>query len=59
GQRILVTSFGSGAGSDSFCLRVLRTPNHNGAVKTRDYVTRRKAIDYAQYTRLKGYYKLN
>lgn len=59
GERILVTSFGSGAGSDSFCLRVLRKPEHNGAVKTRDYVARRKVIDYAQYTRMKGYYKLN
>ncbi len=59
GDRILMTSFGSGAGSDSFCIRVKQTVNHNGARTTRDYVTRRKVIDYAEYTRMKGYYKLD
>lgn len=59
GDRILMTSFGSGAGSDSFCLRIKQGANHNGAITTQDYVKRRKVIDYAQYTRMKGYFKMN
>lgn len=59
GERILVTSFGSGAGSDAFALRMLRPSDHRGAATTQTYVQRRKVIDYAMYTRLKGYYKLN
>lgn len=59
GQRILVTSFGSGAGSDAFALRMLRPSEAKGANTTQAYIQRRKVIDYAMYTRLKGYYKLN
>ena len=59
GERILVTSFGSGAGSDAFAIRMLRASEARGAVTTRAYIERRKVIDYAMYTRLKGYYKLN
>jgi len=59
GERILVTSFGSGAGSDAFSIRMLRASEPRGAISTRTYVERRKVIDYAMYTRLKGYYKLN
>ncbi len=55
GQRILMVSYGSGAGSDAFDLLVtdrivdaqLRAP------KTRDYIRRRTQIDYAQYVRLR------
>jgi hydroxymethylglutaryl-CoA synthase len=58
GDRIMVVSFGSGAGSDAFALKVRRAPAHNGAVTTAQYVARRTQIGYAEYTKLKGYYKL-
>jgi hydroxymethylglutaryl-CoA synthase len=53
GQRILMCSFGSGAGSDAFSWVVTehlpeRRPR---APSTRWYVARRKVIDYALYTR--------
>jgi hydroxymethylglutaryl-CoA synthase len=59
GDRVLMVSFGSGAGSDAFALRVLRKPDHAGAVTTQQYVARRRQVNYAEYTRLKGYYKLS
>jgi hydroxymethylglutaryl-CoA synthase len=63
GERILLTSFGSGAGSDSFCLtvteRIVEARKDPGVMTTQDYVKRRTQIDYAQYTRMKGNYKLN
>ncbi len=51
GERILMTSFGSGAGSDSFSIivtdRILET---KGKVPTtRDYIDKKKYIDYATY----------
>ncbi len=56
GDRVLVVSFGSGAGSDAFSLRV--TPRlverRTAAPRTRDYITRRKEIDYAIYVRYRG-----
>lgn len=56
GDRILMVSFGSGAGSDAFSLRV--TPQieerRNLAPKTADYIARRTAIDYATYVRYRG-----
>jgi hydroxymethylglutaryl-CoA synthase len=59
GDRILMASFGSGAGSDAFCLRVKAgTPKVN-VPTTQEYVKRRKQVSYAEYTRLKGNYKLN
>lgn len=56
GDRILLVSFGSGAGSDAFGLRVTdRLPERQGrAPRTRDYIARRTQIDYAMYTRLRG-----
>lgn len=53
GDRILVVSFGSGAGSDAFSLRVTDkiTERRNGAPTTRQYIARRVAIDYATYAR--------
>ncbi|MFQ5409052.1 MAG: hydroxymethylglutaryl-CoA synthase [Anaerolineales bacterium] len=56
GDMILVVSFGSGAGSDAFQLRVTdRIKDGQGeAPRTRDYVARRKEIDYATYTRYRG-----
>jgi hydroxymethylglutaryl-CoA synthase len=55
GDRVLEVSFGSGAGSDAFSLRVTDriTDRQNRAPKTRDYVNRRTPIDYATYTRFR------
>ncbi len=56
GDRLLVVSFGSGAGSDAFALRVTDHIVHRRdlAPKTRDYIARRVEIDYAMYARLRG-----
>jgi hydroxymethylglutaryl-CoA synthase len=56
GDRILLVSFGSGAGSDAFALRVTDaiTERQSRAPKTRDYIARRTVIDYATYARLRG-----
>ena len=59
GDRILLVSFGSGAGSDAFCLRVTAKRQSPNIPTTRDYVKRRTVIDYATYSRFKGNYKLN
>ncbi len=55
GNRILLVSFGSGAGSDAFGLRVTDhiRERQARAPKTRDYIARRKPIDYALYARLR------
>lgn len=55
GQRILVVSYGSGAGSDAFDLRVTDriTEAQSRAPTTRDYIRRRTPIDYAQYVRMR------
>ncbi len=55
GNRILLVSFGSGAGSDAFGLRVTEQvrERQGRAPKTRDYIARRKPIDYAIYARLR------
>jgi len=55
GDRILVVSFGSGAGSDAFSLRVTERvlERRNLALRTRDYIARRKEIDYATYSRFR------
>jgi hydroxymethylglutaryl-CoA synthase len=56
GERILVVSFGSGAGSDAFSL--VTTERLSGrsslAPTTQAYVSRRTEIDYATYTRYRG-----
>lgn len=56
GDRILMISYGSGAGSDAFDLlvtdRVLEVRDR--APKTRDYISRRTVIDYATYCRYRG-----
>jgi hydroxymethylglutaryl-CoA synthase len=56
GDRILVVSYGSGAGSDAFDLRVtdLIEERKDRATKTRDYIARRTEIDYAVYTRFRN-----
>ena len=55
GDRILMVSYGSGAGSDAFDLRVTerisRKPQH--VYSTADYIARRRTIDYATYVRFR------
>jgi hydroxymethylglutaryl-CoA synthase len=53
GERILLVSFGSGAGSDAFSLVATeRLPQRRSlAPRTADYIARRKVIDYATYAR--------
>jgi hydroxymethylglutaryl-CoA synthase len=54
-QRILVVSYGSGAGSDAFDLRVTEriVAAQRRAPTTREYIQRRTQIDYAQYVRFR------
>lgn len=56
GDRILMVSFGSGAGSDAFdILATEKLPERRDlATKTSDYVARRTEIDYATYVRYRG-----
>jgi hydroxymethylglutaryl-CoA synthase len=56
GDRILVVSFGSGAGSDAFALRVTDAieERRDRAPRTADYIARRTQIDYAAYVRYRG-----
>jgi hydroxymethylglutaryl-CoA synthase len=56
GDRILVVSFGSGAGSDAFDIVVTdKLPAHvDLATKTLEYIARRTEIDYATYARYRG-----
>ena len=53
GDRVLLVSFGSGAGSDAFSLRVTDKIEEcrDRAPRTEAYVARRKAIDYGTYVR--------
>ncbi len=56
GDRILMVSFGSGAGSDAFTLTVTdQLKERRGlAHSTQDYIRRRTEIDYATYVRYRG-----
>ena len=53
GDRVLLVSYGSGAGSDAVSLRITDTivERQQRAPLTRDYVARRVEIDYATYAR--------
>ena len=53
GERVLLTSYGSGAGSDALSLRVTEAvlERRQRAPLTRDYIARRVEIDYATYVR--------
>lgn len=53
GDRILMVSYGSGAGSDAFDLRVTEriTRKPQNRYCTADYIARRTLIDYATYVR--------
>ena len=56
GDRILMVSFGSGAGSDAFDMTVTQAirERQGRAPSTQDYIARRTQIDYATYARLRG-----
>lgn len=56
GDRILMVSFGSGAGSDAFGIRVSDkiTDRQQKAITTERYIARRTEIDYAEYARIRG-----
>jgi hydroxymethylglutaryl-CoA synthase len=56
GDRILMVSFGSGAGSDAFSLVVTDAllERRGRALRTQDYISRRTEINYATYTRMRG-----
>ncbi len=53
GQRVLLASYGSGAGSDAISLRMTEAivERQQRAPKTLDYIARRVEIDYATYVR--------
>jgi hydroxymethylglutaryl-CoA synthase len=55
-QRILLVSYGSGAGSDAMVLQTtaLLPVRRELAPKTADYIARRTEIDYATYARYHG-----
>jgi hydroxymethylglutaryl-CoA synthase len=55
GQRILMVSYGSGAGADAFDLVVAPrlAERQHAAPTTRDYIARRVPVDYAQYVRMR------
>jgi hydroxymethylglutaryl-CoA synthase len=56
GDRILMVSYGSGAGSDAFDLIVTDkiVAKRHLAPTTQEYIQRRTEIDYATYTRYRG-----
>lgn len=61
GDRLLLVSFGSGAGSDAFSFVVTDaiTARQNRAPRTRTYIERRKPIDYALYARYRRKLRMN
>ncbi len=60
GQRILLTSFGSGAGSDSFALTVKECIEEKRGLAPllQAYVEKKSYIDYANYVRLRKKLKM-
>jgi hydroxymethylglutaryl-CoA synthase len=56
GDRILMVSYGSGAGSDAFDLVVTKhiEAKRHLATRTHEYIQRRTLIDYGLYTRYRG-----
>lgn len=56
GERILVTSYGSGAGSDAFIFTTqpALVERRVAAPSTQAYINRRTEIDYATYARYRG-----
>ncbi|HPL69316.1 MAG: hydroxymethylglutaryl-CoA synthase [Anaerolineaceae bacterium] len=56
GDRILMTTYGSGAGSDAFVITTQEAllERRNAAPSTQTYIARRTQIDYATYARMRG-----
>lgn len=55
GEKIILTSFGSGAGSDSFLFKVTNNIKKLKNTKTtRQYIEENEYIDYAKYCKLTG-----
>lgn len=56
GDRVLMVSFGSGAGSDAMAFTVTAAieERRERAPHTQDYIARRTPIDYATYARYRG-----
>jgi hydroxymethylglutaryl-CoA synthase len=56
GDRVLLVSYGSGAGSDAFSLLVTEAivARQGQAPMTQDYIARRKEVDYGIYARFVG-----
>lgn len=61
GDRILMVSYGSGAGSDAFDLTVTDKvlEARDRATRTETYISRRTEIDYATYTRFRDKIKMS
>jgi hydroxymethylglutaryl-CoA synthase len=61
GDRILMVSYGSGAGSDAFDIRVTDKIDaaRNRAITTEAYISRRTEIDYATYSRFRDKLKMS
>ncbi len=56
GERVLLTSFGSGAGADAFSFLVTDRieERRDKAMKTADYINRKTYVDYALYAKMRG-----
>ncbi|NDJ76533.1 MAG: hydroxymethylglutaryl-CoA synthase [Chloroflexi bacterium] len=56
GDRVLMVSYGSGAGSDAFDFTVQEPilARRDNAPSTQDYIARRTEVDYALYTRFRS-----
>jgi hydroxymethylglutaryl-CoA synthase len=56
GDRVLLVSYGSGAGSDAFSLRATEVvlERQKRAPLTQDYIARHKEVDYGTYVRFVG-----
>ncbi len=60
GERVLVTSFGSGAGSDAFSFMVTDKilERRDKAPKTESYIAKKTYVDYGTYAKLRGKLKV-
>ncbi|MFH1294825.1 MAG: hydroxymethylglutaryl-CoA synthase, partial [Candidatus Aenigmatarchaeota archaeon] len=56
GERILMASYGSGAGSDAFSIKTngRLTQIRDKAPKTDDYINRKEYLDYGLYVKMRG-----
>ncbi|MBI2183787.1 MAG: hydroxymethylglutaryl-CoA synthase [Thaumarchaeota archaeon] len=56
GERVLVASFGSGAGSDAFSIKITASidEKRKKAVKVSDLISKNIKIDYATYAKFRG-----